>query len=140
MYEIIRKEQLSDAIVMMEVKAERVAKSCLPGQFVIVKIDDKGYYINFLNNINAVGYISFTLEKDYVLIPNKFDITTLKPFDEVLMRSSNAREWTATLYSHYNNNKFYGCGMCCDQCIPYEGNEHLRGTTNDCDNYYKTWK
>ena len=29
MYEIIRKEQLSDAIVKMEVKAERVAKSCL---------------------------------------------------------------------------------------------------------------
>lgn len=42
MYEIIEKRQLSDAIVMMEVKAERVAKSCLPGQFVIVKIDERG--------------------------------------------------------------------------------------------------
>lgn len=42
MYEIIEKKQLSDAIVMMEVKAERVAKSCLPGQFVIVKIDERG--------------------------------------------------------------------------------------------------
>ncbi|MBP3616943.1 MAG: sulfide/dihydroorotate dehydrogenase-like FAD/NAD-binding protein [Lachnospiraceae bacterium] len=42
MYEIIEKRQLSDAIVLMEVKAERVAKSCLPGQFVIVKIDEKG--------------------------------------------------------------------------------------------------
>ena len=42
MYEIIKKEQLSDAIVKMEVKAERVAKSCLPGQFVIVKIDERG--------------------------------------------------------------------------------------------------
>lgn len=27
----------------------------------------------------------------------------------------------------------------CDQCIPYEHNEHLRGTTNDCDDFYKTW-
>lgn len=42
MYEIIEKRQLSDAIVRMEVKAERVAKSCLPGQFVIVKIDERG--------------------------------------------------------------------------------------------------
>ncbi len=42
MYEIIEKKQLSDAIVMMEVKAERVAKSCLPGQFVIVKTDERG--------------------------------------------------------------------------------------------------
>ena len=74
-----------------------------------------------------------TLEK------TKFDITTLKPFDKVLMRSSNAREWDATLFSHYSNNKFYGCGMCCDQCIPYEGNEHLLGTTNDCDDFYINW-
>ena len=70
----------------------------------------------------------------------KFDITTLKPFDKVLMRSSNAREWDATLFSHYSNNKFYGCGMCCDQCIPYEGNEHLLGTTNNCNDFYKTWE
>ena len=75
-----------------------------------------------------------TLEK------TKFDITTLKPFDKVLMRSSNAREWDATLFSHYRNNKFYGCGMCCDQCIPYEGNEHLLGTTNDCDDFYINWE
>lgn len=26
------------------------------------------------------------------------------------------------------------------QCIPYEDNEHLLGTTNDCDEYYKTWE
>ena len=50
------------------------------------------------------------------------------------------QEWVATFYSHYSNNKFYGCGMCCDQCIPYEGNEYLCGTTNDCDDFYKTWK
>lgn len=42
MYEIIEKTQLSDTIVRMKIKAERVAKSCLPGQFVIVKIDEVG--------------------------------------------------------------------------------------------------
>ena len=26
------------------------------------------------------------------------------------------------------------------QCIPYEGNEHLVGKTDDCDEYYKTWE
>ena len=56
------------------------------------------------------------------------------------MRSSTAREWDATLFSHYSNNKFYGCCMCCDQCIPYKGNEHLLGTTNDCDDFYKNWE
>lgn len=42
MYEIIKKKQLAPNIVLMEVKAPRTAKSCLPGQFVIVKADEKG--------------------------------------------------------------------------------------------------
>ena len=84
--------------------------------------------------------LRFTNQDEYELVPNKFDINTLKPFkSEVLMRSSNTREWVGTIYSHYNNNKFYGCGMCCEQCIPYEGNEHLLGTTDDCDEFYKNW-
>lgn len=24
-------------------------------------------------------------------------------------------------------------------CIPYEGNEHLLGTKEDCDEFYKNW-
>lgn len=25
-------------------------------------------------------------------------------------------------------------------CIPFEGNEHLLGTTDDCDEYFKNWE
>lgn len=90
---------------------------------------------------NDLYEIEFERQDAYKLVPDKFDITTLKPLEsKVLMRSSNAREWVGTIFSHYSNNKFYGCGMYCDQCIPYEGNEHLLGTTNDCDNFYKTWE
>lgn len=103
-----------------------------------VSIEDGCYGYESLA-VNGIGGISFNSQDDWELVPNKFDITTLKPFDMVLMRSSNAREWVATFYSHYSNNYFFGCGMMCQQCIPYEGNEHLRGTTNDCDEYYKTW-
>lgn len=42
MYPIVKKEILADKIYLMDVKAPRVAKSCLPGQFVIVKIDEEG--------------------------------------------------------------------------------------------------
>ena len=42
MYPIVKKEILADKIFLMEVKAERCAKSCLPGQFIIVKTDEKG--------------------------------------------------------------------------------------------------
>ena len=41
MYEILKKEELTNNIYMMVVKAPRVAKSALPGQFVIVRMDDK---------------------------------------------------------------------------------------------------
>ncbi|MCR5355638.1 MAG: sulfide/dihydroorotate dehydrogenase-like FAD/NAD-binding protein [Lachnospiraceae bacterium] len=42
MYPILKAEQLADKIYLMDVKAPRVAASCLPGQFVIVKIDGVG--------------------------------------------------------------------------------------------------
>lgn len=42
MYKIIRKEELAPKIILMEVEAPRVAASALPGQFVIVKLDEKG--------------------------------------------------------------------------------------------------
>ena len=42
MYKILRKENLADQIVLFEVEAPWVAKSCLPGQFVIAKIDEAG--------------------------------------------------------------------------------------------------
>ena len=42
MYPIIKKKKLADKIFLMDVKAPRVAKSCLPGQFVIVKMDEEG--------------------------------------------------------------------------------------------------
>ena len=42
MYKIIKKEKLADKIFLMDVVAPRVANNCLPGQFIIVKIDDVG--------------------------------------------------------------------------------------------------
>ncbi len=42
MFPIVKAEKLADKIYLMDVKAPRVAKSCLPGEFVIVKIDEVG--------------------------------------------------------------------------------------------------
>ena len=42
MYRILKASMLAQNIYLMDVEAKRVAKSCLPGQFVIVKIDEKG--------------------------------------------------------------------------------------------------
>lgn len=42
MYKILRAEELTTNIFLMEVEAKRVAKSCQPGQFVIVRSDEEG--------------------------------------------------------------------------------------------------
>ncbi|WOO36711.1 sulfide/dihydroorotate dehydrogenase-like FAD/NAD-binding protein [Anaerocolumna sp. AGMB13020] len=42
MYKILKKETLAPNIYLMDIEAKRVAKSCYPGQFVIVKMDEKG--------------------------------------------------------------------------------------------------
>ncbi|MBR6382105.1 MAG: NAD-binding oxidoreductase, partial [Lachnospiraceae bacterium] len=42
MYKILKKQELAANIILMDVEAERVAKSCLPGQFVIVRVDEEG--------------------------------------------------------------------------------------------------
>ncbi len=42
MYKVVRAEKLADKIYLMDIEAPRVAKHCEPGQFVIVKIDEKG--------------------------------------------------------------------------------------------------
>ena len=41
MYKILKKEELTANIFSMVVKAPRVASSCLPGQFVIVRKDSE---------------------------------------------------------------------------------------------------
>ena len=42
MYPIVRKEILANNIVLMDIKAPRVSKECLPGQFIIAKMDEYG--------------------------------------------------------------------------------------------------
>lgn len=92
--------------------------------------------------IKAKGYKwnaeTKTLEK---LNKNKFDIANLKPFDKVLVRSSVHGKWGIDFFGFYTEGYYNTTGnFMYLQCIPYEGNEHLRGTTNDCDEYFKTWE
>jgi ferredoxin--NADP+ reductase len=41
MFEIVKKKKLAENIFLMNVHAPRVAKSARPGQFVIVRVDDR---------------------------------------------------------------------------------------------------
>lgn len=120
------------------------------------KVGDKIRHKTYTRQVNAVTEIRdthyilddemsliFRSQDDYELVPNKFDIANLKPFDKVLVRGNVGQIWTIDFFSFMDNNKGYPfvcVGHYVTQCIPYEGNEHLLGTTDDCDEYYKTWE
>lgn len=57
-----------------------------------------------------------------------------KPFEKVLTRDSESEEWGCTFYSHFDSKGRYPhittSGIFV-MCIPFEGNEHLVGTTKN---------
>lgn len=56
----------------------------------------------------------------------------LKPFDKVLVRDSKSDKWRANLLGYIDKDEYYHCVYAnWVYCIPYEGNEHLLGTTKD---------
>jgi len=73
-----------------------------------------------------------------------YDISNFHAGMPVLVRDKNSRKWCYLLYSHYDNT--YEDGLCFNagsvdwrQCIPFEGNEHLLGTNELCDEQYINW-
>ena len=88
--------------------------------------------------------IEFERQGAYKLVPRKFDVRTLKPFDKVLVRPHHMAEWKVDFFSHYTEGANFpyntaGNSYNC-YCIPFKGNECLCGTTEDCNNFYKTWE
>ena len=103
--------------------------------------------INSDNSI-CVNGMSWTIkikqQDNYELVSNKFDINTLVPFEsKVLVRESKTDVWQPAFYGFFNqhNKRFYTTTNTWSMCIPYnEDTKHLIGTTNDCEEFYKTWK
>ena len=101
------------------------------------------YNLDGINEI--IGKMIDIKEQDnYELIPNKFDTNDLIPFEtKVLVRHNYGYPWKPAIFGYYIKNNLtpyciVGC-TCWRQCIPYEGNEHLLGTRDDCDKFYKNW-
>lgn len=90
--------------------------------------------ITGFNGIYADAFISsdghtFSHAEPYVEEPHKF-----KPFDKVLVRDRNDVSWGIELFESKDAGSDYPFGGIRSNykyCIPYEGNEHLLGTSDD---------
>ena len=117
-------------------KSER----CYPRTITIKAIENECYIFE-----EIWSTMSFNEQDHYELVPNKFDISTLKPFEsKVLVRTENSNVWEGDIFVRYDRNatvnKFHCIGGWYEKCIPFKGNEWLLGTTDDCDKFYKTWQ
>lgn len=81
MYKIVKAEKLAANIFLMEVEAPRVAKHCLPGQFVIVKMDEEGERI-------PLTICDYSREKGTITI-------VFQPIGESTMRMAELKEGDA---------------------------------------------
>lgn len=70
----------------------------------------------------------------------RFDVTTLQPFDKVLVRDYLNERWNVDIFGFILNN-YICCTTTWGYCIPYnEETKHLVGTNEDCPEFYKWWK
>lgn len=118
---------------------EIVKKNSITNSYIVSSVSCDYYGLKLPNN-TGVGVLKVDEQDEWELVPNKFDITTLKPYDKVLYRMHDKDTWCNSFYCFYKSNHHFVTSLTIvRQCIPYEGNEHLLNTTNDCDDFYKTW-
>lgn len=100
---------------------------CYTDWFVKASDEERAVFI-----ANAEKYYNGKYNPDTLLVEPVKPTCPFKPFDKVLVRDNDEGEWYANYFSHYKENN--DCPyVCIDNsyiyCIPYEGNEHLLGTS-----------
>lgn len=97
------------------------------------------------NAIKENGYEWDVVNKELKKNDPKFDISTLQPFDKVLVRYSD-NDWTISLFSYVDETRVFGAFVCnggvvWKQCVPYnEETKHLLGTSQQAPDKYITWE
>lgn len=107
---------------------------------------DNEYYYEVGRNIANRLFIKN--QDEWNLIPKRFDINTLIPFEsKVLVRHNKDNKWCGSFFSFIDRDFHSHCykfvttaNKSYPMMIPYKGNEYLLGKTDDCQEFYKTWE
>lgn len=123
-----------------------------------IKVDSN--IVGHTTNLTRKGQFINTPEGECILFPSKdqrdwnkftapwykkdrFDPSTLKPFDKVLVQISRDDIWSVDFFSYYND-EYKKC-ICTGlvhyfYCIPYnDETKDLVGTCDEAPDYYKWW-
>ena len=97
-----------------------------------------------LDAIKIRNYKWDFVKKELIKIEPKFDITTFKPFDKVLVRDRNIDTWHCDLFDRLNDPSrylFICIGGVYHQCIPYNNEtKYLYKTNETPPKKYITWE
>lgn len=128
------------SVIHGEVRLANIENTKYP---IVVEIDYDG-----MESFTSDGKLFSDYDGECTLFPSKDnrDWSTFKvpkkeyefkPFDKVLVRDVNTNKWYIDLFSYIDNStkefKYKCMASSWNQCIPYEGNEHLLGTSNNPD-------
>lgn len=99
------------------------------------------------SKMKEAGYEWDADKKELRKIQTHYDIANFHVGMPVLVRDYNNSQWSYVQFSHLiaernvgeGGFKFNACGIPYIQCIPFEGNEALLGTTEMCDEMYINW-
>ena len=129
------KFKVGDKIIWNEPKGSEPAE---PVKIIQLIDKDQLYMVDMPN---GVGYVAYDMQDYYKLVQKPhYDIKNFKPFDKVLIRVGNNSKWTCDFFSYYHNGCFHCVGTDdWSQCIPFDGNETLLGTTDMPDEVYINW-
>ena len=107
----------------------------------------KGAFIfkNIKYNLGDCALFPSKDQRDWSKFKPKFDPSTLKPFDKVLVRDDSLECWEAQFFSHIIKDENHFPYVCTNDsnkyCIPYnDDTKHLVGTTDEAPEYYRYWE
>lgn len=118
-------------------------RDSIENSWVVSSVSSEYYGLQLPKGSEGIGTLPIIDQDKYELVLNKFDVTTLVPFEsKVLVRDINTDEWRGAFYSHYDatSDKPFICVGWSEMneyryCIPYEVNNELLGTTNNTEEY-----
>ena len=94
---------------------------------VLLRVED-----NKVSIVNAMDGYGNPIDIEKIKVEEEPMKDEFVPFEKVLVRGGVGAMWVPQLFSCMIDGKYYAMdGEPWDECISYEGNEHLAGQTTD---------